>query len=118
MTVGNYGKITEEFTPPLEARGYKDPPLVSFQEITPERTRYVVRRLTPLECCRLQGYPDGWTEDLETAEPTEQEIDWWTDVFVTWYQTQREIHAAFTEQNHQVAEISGNGQRPVQSLWE
>jgi len=23
---------------------------------------YVVRRLTPLECERLQGYPDGWTE--------------------------------------------------------
>ena len=25
------------------------------------RTRYIVRRLTPLECERLQGYPDGWT---------------------------------------------------------
>jgi DNA (cytosine-5)-methyltransferase 1 len=23
---------------------------------------YSVRRLTPLECERLQGYPDGWTE--------------------------------------------------------
>jgi DNA (cytosine-5)-methyltransferase 1 len=22
---------------------------------------YIVRRLTPLECERLQGYPDGWT---------------------------------------------------------
>jgi site-specific DNA-cytosine methylase len=26
------------------------------------RTRYIVRRLTPLECERLQGYPDGWTD--------------------------------------------------------
>jgi DNA (cytosine-5)-methyltransferase 1 len=25
-------------------------------------TRYIVRRLTPLECERLQGYPDGWTD--------------------------------------------------------
>jgi site-specific DNA-cytosine methylase len=25
-------------------------------------TRYTVRRLTPLECERLQGYPDGWTD--------------------------------------------------------
>lgn len=25
------------------------------------RTGYTVRRLTPLECERLQGYPDGWT---------------------------------------------------------
>ena len=24
-------------------------------------TRSTVRRLTPLECERLQGYPDGWT---------------------------------------------------------
>ena len=21
-----------------------------------------IRRLTPTECCRLQGFPDGWTE--------------------------------------------------------
>jgi len=25
-------------------------------------TQYFVRRLTPLECERLQGFPDGWTE--------------------------------------------------------
>ena len=28
----------------------------------PAKTRYIVRRLTPLECERLQGYPDGWTD--------------------------------------------------------
>ena len=26
------------------------------------RTHYTVRRLTPLECERLQGFPDGWTD--------------------------------------------------------
>ena len=26
------------------------------------RIRYIIRRLTPLECERLQGYPDGWTD--------------------------------------------------------
>lgn len=26
------------------------------------RTQNVVRRLTPLECERLQGFPDGWTD--------------------------------------------------------
>ena len=25
-------------------------------------SHYIVRRLTPLECERLQGYPDGWTD--------------------------------------------------------
>lgn len=24
--------------------------------------RWIVRRLTPMECERLQGYPDGWTD--------------------------------------------------------
>lgn len=26
------------------------------------KERYIVRRLTPTECERLQGYPDGWTD--------------------------------------------------------
>lgn len=46
--------------------------------------RYIVRRLTPLECCRLQGYPDGWTENLETAEPTEEEIAFFIEVWARW----------------------------------
>ena len=28
----------------------------------PKETKYIVRRLTPLECERLQGFPDGWTD--------------------------------------------------------
>ncbi len=42
---------------------------------------YVVRRLTPEECCRLQGFPDGWCENLETDTPTDDEIDYWHAVF-------------------------------------
>lgn len=49
---------------------------------------YLVRRLTPLECCRLQGFPDGWTEHLETEEPGEQEIARWVGVFEDWYRAQ------------------------------
>jgi DNA (cytosine-5)-methyltransferase 1 len=45
--------------------------------------RYVVRRLTPTECGRLQGFPDGWCSSLETAEPTEEDIAFWTDVWET-----------------------------------
>ena len=29
----------------------------------------VVRRLTPLECERLQGFPDGWTDILYRGRP-------------------------------------------------
>lgn len=44
---------------------------------------YTVRRLTPLECCRLQGFPDCWCDDLETENPTEEEISEWTEIFET-----------------------------------
>ena len=45
--------------------------------------QYIVRRLTPLECCRLQGFPDGWCSDLETPEPTEEDLIFWREVFET-----------------------------------
>jgi DNA (cytosine-5)-methyltransferase 1 len=38
----------------IQARDYKGGKLIA--------TRYIVRRLTPLECERLQGFPDGWTD--------------------------------------------------------
>ena len=33
----------------------------SLNSIHPVRTGRLIRRLTPLECERLQGFPDGWT---------------------------------------------------------
>lgn len=44
---------------------------------------YIVRRLTPTECARLQGFPDAWCADLGTAEPADAEIAFWEDVFET-----------------------------------
>ena len=32
------------------------------------RVRYIVRRLTPIECERLQGFPDGWTDIGDYAD--------------------------------------------------
>jgi hypothetical protein len=45
------------------------------------KPRYIVRRLTPLECCRLQGFPDWWATGIATADPTDGEIDEWSAVF-------------------------------------
>jgi DNA (cytosine-5)-methyltransferase 1 len=59
----------------LVATDYKDPPLINF--------RYAVRRLTPTECARLQGFPDWWCANLETPEPTDEEIRFWMEVFET-----------------------------------
>ena len=30
--------------------------------------KYVLRRLTPLECCRLQGFPDWWTDGTDGSD--------------------------------------------------
>ena len=42
---------------------------------------YIVRRFTPLECGRLQGFPDWWTETLGIAEPSTGQIDRWLEIF-------------------------------------
>ena len=34
-------------------------------------TQYIVRRLTPLECCRLQGMPDWWCADIPHSDAQE-----------------------------------------------
>lgn len=38
--------------------------------VSPARDTLVVRRLTPLECERLQGFPDGWTDIGDYTEST------------------------------------------------
>ena len=77
MTTGEFTQITEDKTPALMARDYKDPPVVAKEPY------YIVRRLTPTECARLQGFPDWWCRDLGTDDPTDEEIAFWTDVFET-----------------------------------
>ena len=44
---------------------------------------YIVRRLTPTECARLQGFPDWWCDGLGTDDPTEEELIFWREVFET-----------------------------------
>lgn len=60
----------------LVASDYKDPPTVNSPE-------YIVRRLTPTECARLQGFPDWWCANLGTDEPTDEELRFWKEVFET-----------------------------------
>ena len=42
------------------ARQYKDATDLVYDSSKP--FAYLIRRLTPLECERLQGFPDGWTD--------------------------------------------------------
>ena len=33
--------------------------------------KYIVRRLTPTECARLQGFPDWWTDGVDGSDTAE-----------------------------------------------
>ena len=44
-----------------------------IQPASPPR-KYIVRKLTPLECCRLQGFPDWWTEDVEGSDSAQYKM--------------------------------------------
>ena len=36
--------------------------------------KYILRRLTPLECCRLQGFPDDWTAGVEGSDSAQYKM--------------------------------------------
>ena len=38
------------------------------EQIGNKGRKYVIRRLTPLECCRLQGFPDWWEDGVEGSD--------------------------------------------------
>ena len=41
---------------------------------------YIIRRLTPLECCRLQGFPDGWGVPDHKDRLSDDELAFWQGV--------------------------------------
>lgn len=52
--------------------------LVAEQFFSP--IRYIVRRLTPTECARLQGFPDWWGEIPKKDNLTDDEYTFWLNV--------------------------------------
>ncbi|HGC7038195.1 DNA (cytosine-5-)-methyltransferase [Streptococcus agalactiae] len=67
-----FTKADKNISSPLLATDYKDPPLVNQK---------LVRRLTPKECGRLQGFPDYWCDNLEIENPTDEDLTFWREVF-------------------------------------
>ena len=77
MTTGSFAQVNKEKAPTLAARDYKDAPIVNVGD----NCRYIVRRLTPTECARLQGFPDNWCSNLGTENPAMDELRFWYNVF-------------------------------------
>ena len=74
--------LTEQANP-ICASDYKDPDIVAYPS---DGRCYIVRRLTPPECARLQGFADWWGH-LETKHSlTDEEYHFWMEV--------RNTHAA------------------------
>lgn len=93
---GFHCRIRQDITDTLMGIDYKDPHTVC------EYPYHVVRRLTPMECARLQGFPDWWCSDLETdsADVTEEELAFWRGVFET--HRQLVTHSAKAKTDRQI----------------
>lgn len=75
----HFTRAEKELANTLVATDYKDPPVINDMD----EVEYIVRRLTPTECARLQGFPDWWCDGLGTENPTGDEIAFWREVFET-----------------------------------
>lgn len=73
-SIARNGKVLTEQTNPICACDYKDPDIVAAPP------KYIVRRLTPTECSRLQGFPDGWGRPDKKDSFTEDEFQFWLNV--------------------------------------
>lgn len=80
---------------------------------------YAVRRLTPTECARLQGFPDWWCSNLN-SDPTEEDVQFWSEVFESYRiitngsskpKTEKQIRKWLTDPYSDAAEYKmwGNG---------
>ena len=78
MTTGSFTQVEKNQSPAIMARDYKDPNVVC------PAGEYAVRRLTPTECARLQGFPDWWCADLAAEAPSEDELSFWREVWDTY----------------------------------
>lgn len=78
MTTGSFTQVEKNQSPAIMARDYKEPNVVC------PAGGYTVRRLTPTECARLQGFPDNWCANLGTEKTTDEELYFWHKVFKTY----------------------------------
>lgn len=59
----------------LAHRDYKDArDLVQEDNMEQDARKYVLRRLTPTECARLQGFPDWWCDGAEGSDSAQYKL--------------------------------------------
>ena len=92
FTTGGFIDAHKEKAATLKARDSKDPQIVHLsmqdrkgQPLERKPGDYIIRRLTPAECQRLQGFPEGWCDNLETSDPEDAEVDRWVKIFESYW---------------------------------
>ena len=77
-------KLGEGVSGTLQAKENGGYSLNFINPIIETAPRYIVRRLMPVECGRLQGFPDGWGEiEQLAADMTEETAAFWKQVYTT-----------------------------------
>lgn len=85
MKTDNWMGSDCELSQTLQARDFKAPTMVGYEaedrmEEETNGTKYIVRRLTPTECARLQGFPDRWGDIDEYETLDDNQYQFWLDV--------------------------------------
>lgn len=99
-------------------------PIAAYGGIPPRK--YIVRRLTPLECSRLQGLPDDFANIPAYEDVSDGELDFWHEVWAEWAeingkksktdkQIRKWLQAPVSESNQY--QIYGNGIALPQWVW-
>lgn len=57
----------------------REQPIVAYESEDPNK-KFTVRRVTPTECARLQGFPDSWGYPDTKCDMTDEELNFWIDV--------------------------------------
>lgn len=85
---GKFMNVSEEKACTLRAQEHGHQPICcstkesdDCEEVKQTNRKYILRKITPLECCRLQGFPDWWCAGLETESPSEDEVAYWQKIF-------------------------------------
>lgn len=91
--IGEYA--ADATTSTMAARDFKSPrDLIVERSKSPRK--YIIRRLTPLECCRLQGFPDGWGDLPEKENMADEEFAFWQAVRDTYARINSKATKSYT----------------------
>ena len=59
----------------LKNRDYKDfTDVIQEDSMENNQRKYVLRRLTPTECARLQGFPDWWCDGADGSDSAQYKL--------------------------------------------